>query len=73
MTQSIMPSEEMLSLANSLHDSIVDAFGTLNKIRRKAPGDNVVGGMTVVMLEVLDYSNEIINKSKGENYEETRK
>lgn len=66
-TKPIIPSREIQALANKLHDAIIDAFVVLGQIRHLAPEDNVVGGMNIVMLEALDYANEICKRSKDKD------
>lgn len=63
-TKPITPNREIQALANELHDAIINAFVVLEQIRHLAPGDNVVGGMNIVMLEALDYANEICKRTK---------
>lgn len=69
ITKPTTPNREIQALANKLHDAIIDAFVVLGQIRHLAPEDNVVGGMNIVMLEALDYANEICKRSKDNNNE----
>lgn len=64
MTQPITPSSKTQALANQLHNAIINAFVVLEQVRLVAPEDNAVGGLNIVMLEALDYANEICRRTK---------